>query len=249
MLIHPDNPILHIDGIGHLQWKKGDFSVRPRRYSALAYRIRGDAEISSGEENLSVQSGDVLFLPQNTGYAARYTDTEMIVFHFLTAKDGELPQKIRPQNPEEIFQLFRQALSVWEKKKPGYEMFSASLLYRIFGLLLESEYENDLPPHFLAAVSLLNSRFRQTSLSIREICRETGISETVFRELFRKTYRKTPVAYLTKLRLDAARELISSGISVEEAALSCGFSDPKYFARVVKKTDGCTPRDWKIYGR
>jgi AraC-like DNA-binding protein len=38
-------------------------------------------------------------------------------------------------------------------------------------------------------------------------------------------------------------------MTIEDAACESGFNDPKYFARVVKKHFGCTPRDLKLYGK
>ena len=39
------------------------------------------------------------------------------------------------------------------------------------------------------------------------------------------------------------------GTSIEEAAEKSGFSDSKYFARVVKKYFNCTPSAFKLYGK
>ena len=58
-----------------------------------------------------------------------------------------------------------------------------------------------------------------------------------------------PVAYITDLRLEYARNLISGGMSIEAAAVESGFNDPKYFARRVKKHFGCTPSKLKTYGK
>ena len=54
---------------------------------------------------------------------------------------------------------------------------------------------------------------------------------------------------MTDLRLEYARSLITNGVSVETAAYECGYNDAKYFARVVKKQFGCTPRELRNYGK
>ena len=81
------------------------------------------------------------------------------------------------------------------------------------------------------------------------ICTEAGIGATQFRQLFKKYYQKTPMEYITSLRLEYARSLISNGVPVEKASFESGFNDSKYFARVVKKYFGCTPRELKTYGK
>jgi AraC-like DNA-binding protein len=81
------------------------------------------------------------------------------------------------------------------------------------------------------------------------VCEAAGIGTTVFRQLFKRYYQKTPMEYITQLRLEHARNQISGGMPIELAAAESGFADPKYFARVVKKNLGCTPRDLKKYGK
>ncbi|MBQ3224580.1 MAG: helix-turn-helix domain-containing protein, partial [Oscillospiraceae bacterium] len=62
-------------------------------------------------------------------------------------------------------------------------------------------------------------------------------------------YKKTPVEYITDLRIEHARSLIASNTPIETAALMSGFNDPKYFSRVVNKKFGHSPRKWKLYGK
>lgn len=249
MLYNGDNPILRIVGVEHMVWSGGTFQVAPRPYSALAFRIAGSARIQSGGQEYSIQTNDVLYLPQRVGYTAEYTDTQMLVIHFETARDDRQIQVYSFQNGEELYKRFLKARSLWEQKEPGYEVYTLAQLYTVLGMLLERETKTNLPAHFLKAVSLINARYKENGVRVNELCSQAGISPTVFRQLFRKHYQKTPVAYITDLRLDNARSLIAGGLSIENAAYESGFNDPKYFARVVKKRFGCTPRDLKTYGK
>ena len=106
-----------------------------------------------------------------------------------------------------------------------------------------------MPEYFLTAISIINAEYKDPAISIKSICKRAGVSETVFRKLFSENYKKPPIAYITELRIEYARNLIANGESVETAAFESGFSDPKYFARVVKKHLGCTPKALKTYGK
>ncbi|MBR5519118.1 MAG: helix-turn-helix transcriptional regulator, partial [Clostridia bacterium] len=153
------------------------------------------------------------------------------------------------QNVEQIYKQFLNARWLWENKKTGFRLYALSQLYLILGLIHEQRCQTSLPQHFLRALSFLNANFTNRALTVDMICRQAGMSATVFRQLFQRSYRKTPVQYITELRLERARNFISNGMSVEQAALESGFNDSKYFARVVKKHFHCTPRDLKQYGR
>lgn len=248
-MLFNENSVLGIESVEYMRWNGGKFKVKPRPFSGLAFRVRGDAMIQGGGKNLEVHAGDILYLPQNMGYTAKYGDTEMIAIHFVTAKDDDRIEVYSPGNGEKFSQLFMEMLRIWERKDPGFKVFAMAQLYTILGSLVASEAKQNLPDHFLKALSYLNSHYRENGLCVNRVCTEAGIGATVFRQLFKKHYRETPTEYITRLRLEYARKLISGGETVENAALESGFSDPKYFSRVVKKYFGCTPRAFKTYGK
>lgn len=249
MLYDANNPILRILSVDRLSWKDGNFNVAPRKHSALAFRVHGSAVFKINGKEYCVNERDIVYLPQDLGYSVEYTDTEMIVAHFICENDDSDIEIYSFADGESIYKKFLRLLSVWENKKPAYTVYSMAELYGIFGSILENETDFVLPEHFLNAVSYLNSDFKDSSLRIDEICLKSGIAQTSFRKLFKRYYQKTPIEYVTELRLEHAHNLILNGYSVENASFDSGFADPKYFARVVKKYFGCTPRELKAYGK
>lgn len=248
MLYTCQNPITELLLVGRFSWQPRHLAVEARPFSALAFRIEGGGSLRCGGKTYSLSPGDVLYMPQGLSYSHEYTQTDLLLFHFVTASDDPEPEIYKLKNPEEIARYFQKAMTVWEEKAPGYMGKTISIFYKILGLLAENEAQVSLPAHFTQAVSLLTENFNRSELRIGDICRQAAISETVFRQLFQKHYGKTPVTYVTELRLEHARNGIVSGVPVEQAALDSGFSDPKYFARVVKRYYHCTPRQLKHYG-
>lgn len=249
MLYEGNNPVLRITGVEHMYWRGGVFNVSPRDHSALAFRISGNATITTGGNTYYIQSNDILYMPQNISYKAEYTDTEMLVIHFVTLENDSDVEVYSLQNVEQIYKLFLNALDFWRNKEPGFHVYVLSQLYMLLGVILEKSTKTNQPRPFLEAISFLNSNFKNSDLNMERVCSEAGISATVFRQLFKKYYQKTPTQYIADLRLEYARNLISSGVTVEAAAYESGFNDPKYFARVVKSHFGCTPRELKAYGK
>lgn len=249
MLYNGENAILQIVDVVQLRFPGESVTVAPRAYASLAFRIRGSAAICYGEKECHVNTNDILYLPQKLGYKAEYTDTEMIAVHFVTARDDREAEVYSFENSAQLYKLFLQAQSLWENRKPGYPVYLMAQLYAILGTILEQKTKTVLPPHFLNAISFINANYRSNGLSMDKICAAAGIGATAFRQLFRTHYQKTPTQYIMDLRLACARNLISGGMSIEEAAWESGFNDPKYFARAVKKHFGCTPRDLKTYGK
>ena len=249
MLYEGNNPVLKITGVDHMCWRGETVDVKARDFSALVFRINGNATITTGGKEYRIQSNDILYMPQNISYKAEYTDTEMLAIHFVTSENDSNIEVYSFQNVEQIYKLFLNALDYWKKKEPGYYNYTFSQLYMILGVILEKNTKTNQPAHFLNAISFINSNYRNSALSIDRVCSEAGISATVFRQLFKKYYQETPMEYITGLRLEYARNLISGGMAIEKAAYESGFNDPKYFARVVKKHFNCTPKELKAYGK
>lgn len=53
------------------------------------------------------------------------------------------------------------------------------------------------------------------------------------------------------IRIKTAKTLLSNyGVTIKEAAFSCGFSDEKYFMKVFRELEGMTPTQYKnSFGR
>lgn len=244
-----DNHVVEVTSINHISWEKQKVTIPPRDFCALAFRIKGNGMITFNKNRISVSTNDVLYLPQNIAYTARYSDTEIIAIHFKTANSDSIAEVFSPENTEKIYKLFLEALYVWQAKEVGYQAFAVSILYRILGTLFKDKQKQTLPGSFINAQSIINSRFRDNSLSIKNVCREAKISETYFRKLFAEHFGKTPTTYITQLRIEYAQNLISNGTSINDASYASGFNDPKYFSRVVKKHLNCTPKEFKSYGK
>ena len=227
----------------------GNFKVAPRNYSSLSFRISGNATVFSKGKSYSVNPGDILYVPQNTPYEVEYSDSEIIVFHFITENNNDEIEVYSPENCENIYKTFLCALGIFKNKSPGHKAYMTARFYDLLGMIAEQKTTTELPENFKEAVSFINLNFKDNTLSIDRVCKEAHISPTVFRSYFRRFFSKTPTEYLTDLRLTAARGFISGGMNIEEAAYKSGFNDPKYFARVVKKQFGHSPKGFKNYGK
>ncbi len=53
------------------------------------------------------------------------------------------------------------------------------------------------------------------------------------------------IKYLTRVRLEKARELLAKGAKTAEAAEAVGYHDAHYFSEIFKKNTGMTPSEYK----
>ncbi len=89
------------------------------------------------------------------------------------------------------------------------------------------------------------------AISLESVADEVGLSPAYFSTSFRQVEGRTFSDYLTAVRMEAARELLSSTMMTNaEIAARIGYADEKYFGKVFKKEVGIRPGEYrKLYQR
>ncbi len=81
-------------------------------------------------------------------------------------------------------------------------------------------------------------------LTLESLAKLFGSSVRHFDHVFKNHYHVSPFAYLLRLRIKRAEELlIYSSRSITQVAHDCGFSDSNYFTRQFKRLTGRRPKD------
>ena len=80
-------------------------------------------------------------------------------------------------------------------------------------------------------------------LSMQSVCDEIGISQTYLSRLFRKYSDITFNAYLTRCRMEAAKQLLREkpDLLLRDVAACVGYEDSSYFTKVFHQYTGQTP--------
>ncbi len=95
------------------------------------------------------------------------------------------------------------------------------------------------------AIDYIEENFHK-EISLDELAGELGISSYYFSKLFKEEKGEGFVEYLTRRRVDEAKDLLKRPEhSIKEVGVACGYSDPNYFSRIFKKATGMTPTEYK----
>ncbi len=106
-------------------------------------------------------------------------------------------------------------------------------------------FEPDTLQRIQKAVAYITSHYTE-KIKVRELSRLSGLSLTHFRRLFEKALGKTPIQYLTQVRVTmASAELKHSRKPISMIAYESGFTTLSSFNRHFKKQTGISPRDWR----
>lgn len=91
-----------------------------------------------------------------------------------------------------------------------------------------------LDDHFMESVNTLG------------LTQVSGLTERTFLRRFKKATGDSPVEYLQRLRIEAAKKkLESSRENVEEITWSVGYEDSSSFRKLFKKQTGLSPREYR----
>ena len=96
----------------------------------------------------------------------------------------------------------------------------------------------------------IRKTYMSDEISLNTIAAEVGMSPSYFSSIFSKEMGKTFVEYLTEIRMDKAKELLMcSSMKTSEIGYEVGYKDPHYFSYIFKKTQNCTPKEFRARGK
>ena len=95
------------------------------------------------------------------------------------------------------------------------------------------------------ACKYIQENFRK-DISLDDVSKEVNVSPYYFSKLFKEEVGENFIDYLTRLRIECSKELLRrAALTIREAGLQSGYSDPNYFSRIFKKQTGMTPREYR----
>ncbi|WP_106815632.1 helix-turn-helix domain-containing protein [Microbacterium timonense] len=81
--------------------------------------------------------------------------------------------------------------------------------------------------------------------TVEELASLSAMSRSVFAERFRSIFGRSPVGYVTAVRMGAAQDLLVRGHSVSTVARELGYSSDEGFSRAFRRHTGATPSAWR----
>jgi transcriptional regulator GlxA family with amidase domain len=132
-----------------------------------------------------------------------------------------------------------QMMVVFLRRPGGQSQFSATLMAQISAKSPLNDLVAWLPDNI------------QRNLSVKSLAQRAAMSPRNFARLFQQEVGRTPARYIEDLRIEAARRQIeSAAMSLEEVAVSCGFTSSEILRRAFERRLGVTPRQYRAsFGR
>lgn len=118
--------------------------------------------------------------------------------------------------------------------------FALGLMYRRYGDVLQRPLANAGSRTIGRIRDLLHAEFA-TSMPIRTLAEQVGLSPTHLMREFRRATGVTLHAYQANLRVQEARRLLALGVAPAAVAIDVGYSDQPHLTRRFRALTGLTP--------
>ena len=98
----------------------------------------------------------------------------------------------------------------------------------------------------VAKARLFIDRNFNRDLTLEEVSREVHVSPYYFSKLFKEQTGDNFINYLTKKRVDTAKQLLADGrLNIKAICNEIGYNDPNYFSRLFKRFESVTPTEYR----
>ena len=96
------------------------------------------------------------------------------------------------------------------------------------------------------AKAFIKKNYDNEEISLNMTAASVNLSPNHFSTIFSQETGQTFIEYLTAVRMEKARELLrGTSMKTAEIAFAVGYKDPHYFSYLFKKTQECTPREFR----
>jgi len=227
----------------------------------LVYITKGKGEFASTQIQLcEISEGTILMLKPGEWHTYRPNETTGWESYWV-GFSGSMTENLNTDNQiiqigydEEMVGLYRKILEVSNGERPGYRQLLSGILIHLLAYLFFREKDNNWKDkEVLNKIDKARLMIREklnSPVSPEELAAALNMSYTWFRRMFRQYTGLAPAQYITQLKIQKARELLSvTSMPIKEIALELGYESIDYFSTLFKKQTGTTPGQFRNMGR
>jgi AraC-like DNA-binding protein len=221
----------------------------------LSHVVSGESVYWVNDKPYPLKKGDMIYIPYGSvreAHTSEHAPMHCYAFNFQlyapSGKDRELPFPTVSHIPDDnvLLNLYRSYNGCWLEKSEGHMLQCRALfmmiLYQIFKYTAKGG--TDLSdPRLVKIREHVLSHYHE-KMDVRHLADITSLHPVYFGAWFQKNTGCTAKEYINRIRINKARDLLSTGgCTVSEAAYRCGFEDAFYFSKVFKRLTGVSPSE------
>lgn len=211
-----------------------EFPMHKHSYIEITFYPDTTGTLRTTEKSYSFFPGCTVIMPACTLHSSR-SEAELngiyIIGDFTLLSHLKAPVIIKDNKQNEGAQL----VSLIINNRFANKEYLASLCNAyIHFLLTNMNFEDEMDEVINKIISKITKHAFDPDISLCDILKSSGYAEDYLRSKFKKATKKTPVSFLTDIRINHACFLIESygkSLSLSKVAESCGYTDYVYFSK------------------
>ncbi len=151
---------------------------------------------------------------------------------------------------DEIVSLYQRILEAGNEERSGYQQYISGIVIHLLGYVYyrakDNHYEDKTIVQKMDKARVLIREQINTNVSPEAIAKELIMTYSWFRRLFKQYTGLAPAQYIAQLRLQRAKELLSTtSKSVKEIAVEMNYESVDYFSTQFRRQSKMTPTQYR----
>lgn len=241
----------------HQYWTSSNNSfsyiTSPRANNGICLISDGKATYSANGKNIAeAVSGDIIYLPKNSHYFARFTQipSKCMLINFLLydsngneVKIFDNVSKIMSGANGGVVDLFAEICDIYLKS--SNKILLKSKLFELTNFIAEQNMLREQASAVIPAIDYINNNLNSV-LKIPQLAKLCAMSESSFRREFIRFTGENPKQYIADKKMKKAKQMIlNSELTINEISMALGFYDNAYFSKCFKAAMGKSPSEYK----
>lgn len=256
---------LYITDIGYYPHADGHYRNRqePIDQYVLIYCMEGDGWYKLNGKTYNVHANQYFILPPNEPHAYGASSVQPWTIYWLHYKGSHAsiysegqqePQDIHPSVNSRISErllVFEEIFNTLQLSTDAETLrYASSLLHYYLASMRYLRHYRQQTPHerdnVIEAVKHYMKENIERRLTLEHISQYAGYSLSHFSMQFRKNTGESPLAYLNRIKIERACQLLSTtNMRVNQICHKVGFDDSYYFSRLFKRLTGKSPKQYR----
>lgn len=225
----------------------------------LLFITDGNGYMFCDSQKIPLTKGNIAIANANCLHKAASDKTEMTyeylileppLFELFSLTPQSITFKSIIPEHKEMWEILAKLINLKNIKHPCGWMIQKGLLLQLIGYMM-SDCTEDISHENIQrhkknepvkkALDFIRRHYKET-ISLDALCAYTGFSKYYFCRLFKEMTNQTVCSYINSFRCHEVQKLLKyTSMTVEEAAISCGFSNISHFYRMYKQHIGHVP--------
>lgn len=228
-------------------YSKDKYNTNVHHEYEIIFYTSGSGKLNIEDKFFEVEKGTIAIIPpRNKHGSISYNN---LCFISLIGYDEliriDTPTILKDNDRGDGFSLMQIILA---NRYCENEYLNTLCLAFIYFVLKNIELSTPIEKAVNKIKSQISANFHNSDFNVTQLLNQSGYAEDYIRAHFKKIVGKSPIEYLTELRIKNSITLINihhNSIPLIDVAINCGFDDYIYFSRRFKKVTGVSPQAYR----